>query len=168
MPRQMPLTSLMLNHPVMKNVSKCLSSPPQLRTDEQQESGSTLAETIPRKVLCFRPCRAKPSFFKCCFHRVARLAIISESNGCSRRACHRLKRGVWHCNSTRRKPAFLIEYGQDTWAYDKPEDLDETAGGSPRKHPRGLTYFTDSQQEAEFSSGELSRQPSAELCLSVR
>ena len=45
----------------------------------------------------------------------------------------------------RDRTAFPISDGKDTkpdaWSFSRPNDMEESQGGSPRKHPRGLSMF---------------------------
>ena len=45
----------------------------------------------------------------------------------------------------RDRDAFPISDGKDTkpdaWSFSRPNDMEESQGGSPRKHPRGLSMF---------------------------
>ena len=53
--------------------------------------------------------------------------------------------------------SFSVLEGRDTgaaasdWSYEKPDDLDESRGGSPRKHPPGLTFFEDRDADVDGS-----------------
>lgn len=53
---------------------------------------------------------------------------------------------------------------RDEWHYHRPDDLEESQGGSPRKHPMGLTMF----DEARLSGTSLDGLETPEPQLSVR
>ena len=55
-----------------------------------------------------------------------------------------------------RADAFPISNGRDTtpdaWSYSKPDDIEDSQGASPRKHPRGLSMFESELLEERQSS----------------
>jgi hypothetical protein len=65
-----------------------------------------------------------------------------------------------------KRPAFWVEKGQGAeenvegvWDTEKADDLEESQGSSPRKHPRGLSTFADTVASSNTSDIDVTIDP---------